>query len=125
MKKWILICTLSSLALFYPCVELPCYDTSGKHAGIWKGTTCSGLAFSGTWKGYVTDDCRFIGTDKWSSVTGVINPSNHELTASGSISDECGSIKLNGTFTSSLMTVSGNFGYSKGGSGLFSGRAQH
>ena len=125
MKKWMTICTLCFFALFYPCVELPCYDTSGAHAGIWSGTSCNGLPASGSWTAYVTDDCQFIGTGKWVSVTGIINPSTQDLSASGSINEDCGFIKLNGTFTSSLMTVSGNFGYSKGGGGIFSGRAQH
>ena len=125
MKKWMLICTLCFFALFYPCVELPCYDTSGTHAGIWSGISCNGLAYSGTWTGYVTDDCQFIGTGEWESVIGLINPSTQQLTANGSISEECGSIKMNGTFTSSLMSVSGDYSYSEGGSGLFSGHAQH
>ena len=107
MKKWMTICALCILVLFYPCVELPCYDTNGEHAGIWSGTSCYGLTDAGTWTGYVTDDCQFIGTGEWGAVTGIINPSTNVLTASGSIHEECGSVKINGTFTISLMSVSG------------------
>lgn len=60
MKKWFILCGLCLLALFYPCDERPCWDTAG--------------ARGGTWTGYVTSDCRFMGTGEWESVAGTINP---------------------------------------------------
>jgi len=124
MKKWVILCGLCLLALFYPCDELPCWDTAGNRSGTWSETSCYGYDYSGTWTGYVTNDCRFIGTGEWESVTGTINPSTGVLTATGTIREECGSITMNVTFTSNLISVSGSYNYSRGGDGSFTGLIQ-
>ena len=124
MKKWITICALSLSALLYPCAELLCWDTAGNRIGSWSETSCDGNNYSGTWTGYVTNDCRFIGTNDWESVIGTINPTTKIFTATGTKRDGCGSITIQGTFTSDLVSVSGNYNFSKGGRGSFSGTIQ-
>jgi Leucine-rich repeat (LRR) protein len=55
-------------------------------------------------------------------VNGRINPSTKALSASGISADGCGSITLNGVF--STNSLSGNYSYSKGGNGSFIGSIQ-
>ena len=124
MRRWIILCTLCLLSLIFPCAELLCWDTSGNRIGSWSETSCDGYNYAGTWTGYVTNDCRFIGTNDWESVIGAIDPNTKILTATGTIPDECGSIKIIGTFTSDLILVSGSYKYSKSGGGSFSGTIQ-
>jgi hypothetical protein len=124
MKKWIIILALCVLSLFYPPPELHCWDTAGDRAGSWSETSCDGHAYTGTWTGYVTSDCRFIGTNEWESVNGTINPSTNVLVATGESRSGCGTIKMTGTFTSDLVSVSGSYNYSNGGDGSFIGRIQ-
>jgi len=50
------------MALLYPGTELLGWDTAGNRMGSWSETSCDGYKYSGTWTGYVTSDCRFIGT---------------------------------------------------------------
>ncbi len=108
MKKWITICALSLSALLYPCSELLCWDTAGNRVGEWSEISCDGNNYSGTWTGYVTSDCRFMGTNEWDSVAGTIHPTTKILTATGIRNNGCGSITINGTFTSDLISVTGN-----------------
>ena len=124
MKKWITICVLCLSALLYPCAELLCWDTAGNRIGEWSEISCDGNNYSGAWTGYVTSDCRFIGTNDWDSVIGAIDPSTKILTASGISHNGCGSITINGTFTSDLISVTGNYNYNKGGTGSFFGTIQ-
>ena len=124
MRKWIILCASCLIALLYPCAELLCWDTAGDRAGSWSETSCSGYSYTGTWTGYVTSDCRFIGTNEWEFVSGKINPSTKVLTATGTSRDGCGSIAMTGTFTSDLVSVSGSYIYSKGGGGSFIGSMQ-
>jgi hypothetical protein len=121
MKTWIIVCASCFLALFYPCSELHCWDTAGNRIGSWSEISCDGNEYSGTWTGYVTNDCRFLGTNKWKSVNGTINPSTKVLTATGTNPDGCGSIEMTGIFTTDLVSVSGSYNYSKGGGGSFKG----
>jgi len=121
MRRWIILCATCLLALLYPCAELLCWDTAGNRVGSWTETSCDGNRYAGTWTGYVTNDCRFIGTNEWESVTGRINPSTKVLTATGTGRDGCGSISITGTFTSNLVSISGSYSYSTGGSGSFIG----
>lgn len=113
MRGWVILCASCPFALLYPCAELLCWDTAGNRIGVWSETSCDGNNYSGTWTGYVTND--------WDSVIGTIDPSIKILTATGTSLNGCGSITINGTFTSDLISVSGNYDFSKGGSGLFSG----
>ena len=122
MRRWIMICSICLLALFYPCAELLCWDTAGKRVGSWSEKSCDGHRQSGTWTGYVTDDCRFLGTNQWESVTGKIDPKTKLLSASGNSPNGCGSIAITGYFTSDLVSVSGTYNYSNGGGGSFTGR---
>jgi hypothetical protein len=124
MQRWIILCALGLLAVLYPGADLQCWDTAGNQAGSWSETSCDGNGYTGTWTGYVTNDCRFIGSGKWGSVTGTINPSTNVLTASGTIREGCGSIKMIGTLTSDSVTISGSYKYSKGGGGSFTGCIQ-
>jgi hypothetical protein len=124
MRRWIILCASCLLALLYPCADLLCWDTAGDRVGSWSETSCDGYGYTGTWTGYVTNDCRFIGTNEWESVTGKINPSTKVLTAIGTSRDGCGSITMTGTFTSDLVSLSGSYNYSKGGSGSFIGSIQ-
>ena len=124
MTRWIILGVSCLFALLYPCGELLCWDTAGNRIGSWSETSCNGNYFSGTWTGYVTSDCRFIGTNEWESVSGTINESTKFLTATGISSDGCGSIEMTGTFTTDLVSVSGSYRFSKGGSGQFSGHIQ-
>jgi hypothetical protein len=124
MKKWTIIFALCLLSLFYPPPELHCWDTAGNRAGSWSETSCDGLGYAGTWTGYVTSDCHFIGTNEWESVSGTINPSTKALEATGKSRNDCGTIKMTGTFTSDLVSVSGSYNYSNGGAGSFIGRIQ-
>ena len=121
MRKWIILCSSCLFALFYPCAELLCWDTAGIRSGSWAEISCDGNSYSGTWTGNVTSDCRFVGTKEWESVTGEINPSTKILTAYGSSLDGCGIIKMTGIFSSDLVSVSGQYLYSEGGGGSFSG----
>lgn len=121
MRKWIILCASCVLAVLYPGAELQCWDTAGKQAGSWSETSCDGFNYSGTWTGYVTNDCRFFGTNEWESVNGTINPSTKVLTATGKSPDGCGFIEMTGTFTTDLVSVSGSYNYSKGGRGSFIG----
>ena len=124
MKTWIIVCALCLLALFYPCSELHCWDTAGNRIGTWSEISCDGNRFSGTWTGYVTSDCRFFGASEWESVNGTINPSSKILKATGMSHKGCGSIEITGTFTTDLVSVSGNYKYSNGGGGSFKGNIQ-
>ena len=124
MKTWIILCASCLLALFYPCSALHCWDTAGNRIGSWSEISCDGNSYSGTWTGYVTNDCRFIGTSEWESVTGKVNPSTKVLTATGTLCEECGSISMTGTFTRDVVSISGNYNYNKGGSGSFIGSIQ-
>ena len=124
MKKWVIIFALCLLSLFYPPPELHCWDTAGNRAGSWSEISCDGHDFTGTWTGYVTSDCRFIGTNEWESVSGTINPSTNVLAATGKSRNGCGTIKMTGVFTSDLVSVSGSYNYSNGGDGSFIGRFQ-
>lgn len=124
MGRWIILCASCLLALLYPCADLLCWDTAGDRVGSWSETSCDGYGYTGTWTGYVTNDCRFIGTNEWESVTGKINPSTKVLTAIGTSRDGCGSITMTGTFTSDLVSLSGSYNYRKGGSGSFIGSIQ-
>ena len=124
MTRWGILCASCLLALLYPSAELLCWDTAGNRIGSWSETSCDGNNYSGTWAGYVTNDCRFIGTNDWESVIGTIDASTKILTATGTSLNGCGSIAMTGTFTSELISVSGNYSYSKGGSGSFSGTIQ-
>ena len=121
MKKWTLLIAACLMALFYPCAELLCWDTAGERIGSWSEISCDGISYTGTWTGYVTNDCRFIGTNEWESVTGTINMSSKVLSASGISRDGCGSVTIKGTFTGDLESVSGRYDYSKGGGGSFFG----
>lgn len=124
MRKWVILSVLCLAALFYPCDELPCWDTAGARAGTWSETSCFGNDSSGTWTGYVTEDCRFFGTSEWKSIAGTIDPSTQVLTATGKIREQCGTVTMTGTFTSNLTSVSGNYNYPRGGCGSFAGRIQ-
>ena len=124
MRRWVILCASCLFALLYPCAELLCWDTAGNRIGSWSETSCDGYNYSGTWTGYVTNDCRFIGTNDWESVIGTIDPSTKIITATGTCLNGCGSIAMTGTFTSELISVSGNYNYSKGGGGSFSGTIQ-
>ena len=124
MTRWIILGVSCLFALLYPCAELLCWDTAGNRIGSWTETSCDGNNYSGTWTGYVTNDCRFIGTNDWDSVIGTIDATTKILTATGISCTGCGSITINGTFTSDLISVSGNYNYSKGGVGSFSGTIQ-
>ena len=124
MRKWMILCASCLLALLYPCAELLCWDTAGDRSGTWSETSCDGNGYAGTWSGYVTSNCRFIGTNEWESITGKINPSTKILTATGTSSNGCGFITMTGTFTSDLVSVSGSYNYSKGGGGSFIGKIQ-
>ena len=124
MRRWIILCVTCLLALLFPCAELLCWDTAGNRVGSWTETSCDGNRYAGTWTGYVTKDCRFIGTNEWESVTGRINPSTKVLKATGTSRDGCGSITMTGTFTSNLVSISGSYNYSTGGSGSFIGSIQ-
>ena len=124
MKRWIILCVLCLMALLFPGADLQCWDTAGKQAGSWTETTCNGYVYSGTWTGYITNNCRFIGTGEWESVTGTINPSTNVLTATGTFREECGAITLTGTFTRDFVSISGSYKYSKGGGGSFIGNIQ-
>ena len=121
MKKWITICSVCLVALFYPGADLQCWDTGGNREGYWSGISCDGNVASGSWAGYVTSDCRFFGTGKWESVTGTINPSTRILTASGENVNGCGSIRISGTFSSDFVSVNGSYDYTHGGKGTFVG----
>ena len=124
MRKEIILFTSCILALLYPGAELLCWDTAGDRIGSFTEISCDGHSYTGSWTGYVTNDCRFIGANEWESVTGKINPSTKALAATGKSRDGCGLIKITGTFTNDLVTVSGNYNYSKGGGGSFSGAIQ-
>ena len=124
MKTWIIVCTACLLALFYPCPELHCWDTAGARIGSSSEISCDGNSYSGTWTGYITNDCRFFGTNEWESVSGTINPSTKVLTANGMNHGKCGSIEMNGIFTTDLVSVTGSYKYSKGGGGSFKGSIQ-
>ena len=124
MKTWIIMCVSCLLVLLYPCPELHCWDTAGNRVGSWSETSCDGYGYSGAWTGYVTSDCNFFGSNEWESVTGTINPSTKVLTATGRSRNGCGYIKMTGTFTSNLVSVSGSYIYGKGGSGSFIGSIQ-
>ena len=124
MRRWIVLGVLCLLAVMYPGADLQCWDTAGNRAEAWSETSCDGYAYSGTWIGYVTNDCRFIGTSKWESVTGTINPSTKVLECTGTIREGCGSITMIGTFTSDFESISGSYNYSKGGGGSFNGCIQ-
>ena len=124
MKTWLILCVLCLLALFYPGAELLCWDTAGNRIGTWSEISCDGYSYSGTWTGYVTSDCRLIGSNEWESVTGIIDPSTKIFTGTGTFRDECGSVKMTGTFTTDFVSVSGSYRFSKGGNGSFSGHIQ-
>ncbi len=124
MKTWIIVCATCFLALFYPCPELHCWDTAGHRMGSWSEISCDGNIYSGTWTGYVTNDCRFFGANEWESVRGTINPSTKVLAATGVSQGRCGSIEMNGIFTTDLVSVYGSYNYSKGGGGSFKGNIQ-
>ncbi len=124
MKTWIIVCATCFLALFYPCPELHCWDTAGNRMGTWSEISCDGNSYSGTWTGYVTNDCRFFGANGWESVSGTIDPSTKVLTATGMSQGMCGSIEMKGIFTTDLVSVSGSYNYSKGGGGSFKGKIQ-
>ncbi len=124
MNKWIVICVLCLLALVYPGAELLCWDIAGKQAGSWAETACDGHSYTGTWTGYVTNDCRFIGYGDWESVNGRLNPLTKSIGGVGTIRDECGPITMTGTFTSDSVSVIGSYKYSKGGGGTFTGGIQ-
>ena len=124
MKTWIILCASCLLALLYPCSELTCWDTAGNRNGSWAEISCDGNSYSGTWTAYITNDCRFFGTNEWESVSGTINPSTKVLTATGMSHGRCGSIEMTGSFTTDLVSVSGSYKYSKGGSGSFKGNIQ-
>ena len=124
MRRWIRLCALCLLAVVFPGADLQCWDTAGNQADTWSETSCDGNGYTGTWTGYVTNDCRFIGTSEWGSVTGTINPSTNVLTATGTIRDECGYITMTGTFTRDSVSISGTYNYSKGGDGSFIGSIQ-
>ena len=111
MRKWIILFASCVLAVLYPGAELQCWDTAGKQAGSWSETSCDGFNYSGTWTGYVTNDCRFIGSGEWKSVNGTINPSAKTITGTGTIRDGCGPITMTGTFTSDFVTISGSYKY--------------
>lgn len=121
MRKGIILFTSCILALLYPGAELLCWDTAGDRIGSFTEISCDGHSYTGSWTGYVTSNCRFIGTNEWESVTGRINPSTKVLTATGTGRDGCGSISITGTFTSNLVSISGSYSYSTGGSGSFTG----
>ena len=121
MRRLILICATCILALFYPGAELFCWDTAGDRVGSWSETSCDGYRNSGTWTGYVTSDCRFIGTNQWESVTGKIEFVTKVLTAAGTSPNGCGAMTVTGLLSSDLVSVSGNYTYSKGGGGSFTG----
>ena len=124
MQKWIILCSSCLLALLYPGAKLHCWDTAGDRSGLYSETSCDGYDYTGSWTGFVTSDCRFIGTNEWESVSGKINPSTKVFTATGKSCDGCGLIKMTGIFTSDLVSVTGNYNYSKGGGGSFSGTMQ-
>ena len=124
MRKWLIICASCLLALIYPCAELHCWDTAGVRSGIWTEASCDGSEYTGTWSGYITNDCHFIGTHQWEHVTGKIDPSTKILSATGTRNNRCGSITMTGTFTRDLLSVSGCFEYSKGGGGTFMGKIE-
>jgi hypothetical protein len=124
MIKWVIMGGLCLAALYYPCDELPCWDTAGRRTGSWSETACDGYAHSGTWTGYVTEDCRFIGTGDWESVSGTIDSTTMALTGTGTIREGCGPVTMSGTFSHNLISVTGTYQYSKGGGGSFSGRIQ-
>ena len=121
MRKWLILCSLCLLALFYPCAELHCWDTAGERSGTWAEISCDGFKSTGTWSGYITNDCRFIGTHQWEHIAGQIDPSTKILSATGTSHDGCGSIAMTGTFSFDLLSVSGCFKYSRGGGGTFMG----
>lgn len=124
MKKWVILCALCLLPLLYPCDELLCWDTAGGRFAYWSETSCDGYSYSGTWTGYVTNDCRFVGTGEWESVTGTVDPYTGVLTATGAIREECGPVTMNGNFDNNLISVLGSYNHSKGGEGYFAGRIQ-
>ena len=124
MRKWIIIIASCISALFWPCGVLHCWDTAGNRVGSWSETSCDGYTYSGNWSGYVTNDCRFFGTGKWAFVNGSIDWSSKDLAATGIIRRECGPITMTGTFTNNLISLSGEYEYSNGGHGTFTGRMQ-
>ena len=121
MPRWIIIFATCLIALLYPCAELLCWDTAGQRTGIWSEISCDGSGGSGTWTGYVTNDCRFLGTEQWKSVAGKIEPVTKVVQATGSSPNGCGIITITGNFTGDLVSVSGNYTYSEGGGGSFTG----
>ena len=121
MPRWTIICATCLIALLYPCAELLCWDTAGQRTGTWTEISCDGYGNSGTWTGYVTNDCRLLGTEQWKSVAGQIDPKTKLLTASGNSPNGCGIIIVTGYFSGDLVSVSGNYSYSKGGGGSFTG----
>jgi hypothetical protein len=96
-----------------------CTDISGNWEGSWSEISCDGNSYSGLWTGYVTNDCRFYGTDNWDTVSGKIDPSNKVLTGDGISIDGCGLITMTGLFAGDYL--SGQYTYSEGGNGKFTG----
>jgi hypothetical protein len=124
MKTWIILCVLCLVGVVFPGADLQCWDSAGNQAGTWSETSCDGNGYSGTWTGYVTNDCRFIGTNEWRSVSGTINPATNVFSAVGTIRDDCGHITMTGTFSRDFVSISGTYNYSDGGGGSFSGSIQ-
>jgi hypothetical protein len=103
------------------CNDTACSDIAGEWVGDWSETSCDNLKYSGSWSGTVLSDCTFTGTDNWDTVSGPIDPSTMELTATGISHDGCGVVNVKGNFT--INSVSGNYTYSISGGGTFSGQS--
>ncbi|MCP3867798.1 MAG: hypothetical protein GY703_06830 [Gammaproteobacteria bacterium] len=97
----------------------PCSGFAGDWNGSWLETSCDGVEYSGSWTGRVGGSCNFSGTDNWDFATGTIDPTTKILTATGVSSDGCGAVSLTGTLTD--MSATGDYSYSLGGSGSFTG----
>lgn len=95
-----------------------CGDIAGEWSGTWSETDCFGDFYSGDWSASITESCDFDGSDAFGSLTGTIDPLTGTLTATSS-GTECGDFVLTGVFRND--GASGNWTYSAGGSGSFTG----
>ncbi len=102
------------------CPNNLCYKIAGSWSGSWSEVSCDGEPYSGSWVGKVTYNCILKGTGIWDYKRGTINPFTMVLKSSGVSQDGCGFFSLTGVFPSN-NSLSGNYSYSEGGGGSFTG----
>lgn len=123
MKRLAILYVLYFLSPFFdPSVVYACSDIAGIWNCSFSETSCDGRNYNGYGILWVRSDCSVEGTDNWDTISGTVNPSTKVLTVTGISRDGCGTINGSGIFTAD--SVSGNYSYSYGGGGSFTGNIQ-